>query len=416
MRLNPAIFLLFFVFSVSAETQDSLFERALDAESAGDIPATIELLEQASAYKGSYDAEIRNILNSYYDALGVDTVSSGLDKNFMAKLEGGGYDYDEYGDTAGASELSAEAYLLLGGGVVYSTKSGLEHSITASLATDFFFREKETVFDTSRWAFTPELEYTLQGSWFAVGTDVDFYVSERDGFVPSLSLFGERDFYQNESGTNRSGFYSAIYASHSGRARVQLSLYFERHPERGFWFYTGIGGRLERDTVVNVYFDNGGNEIVDTASYAVADSGSGWEYGSIADMNRQKYYTGKPSSLGPELRLFAGYKFSDAWSVTFRGTLFEGFALRSDSWIAPAEDSTALDENGQPLIVNRTYTRKSLLGYGSFRGEWKYKHFSAYAALEAHFLRYQSLPKDHPELTSYASVWKGVRLGTSIRF
>lgn len=413
MRFNPVIFLFLLAITVSAETQDSLFERALDAESSGDVTATIDLLERAAACKGPYDAEIHNILNSYYEALGVDTSSSGFDKNFVAKLEGGGYGYNEYGDTAGASELSAETYLLLGGGFTYRTESGLEHSVMVSLASDLFFREKETVFDTSRWAFTPELEYTLQGIWFAAGADVDFYVSERDGFVPAFSLFGERDFYQNGSGTVRSGFYSALYASTSGRARFQLSLYFERHPEHGFWFYTGLGGRFERDTVVDVYFEGYGS--AGYPSYAAEDS-SGWENGSGADTVRQLYYAGRPSSLGPELRLFGGYKFSDAWALSFRGSLYEGFALRKDSWLAPAGDSAAVDGNGQPLIEDRTYSRKSLLGYGSLRGEWKYKNFSAYASLEAHFLRYQSLPGDHPELTSYASIWKGIRLGTALRF
>ena len=63
-------FILFLVNGVFAHTvQDSLFEKALDAESAGDVVLTIALLEKANAYQGRYNEEIQEILDSYYEVL-----------------------------------------------------------------------------------------------------------------------------------------------------------------------------------------------------------------------------------------------------------------------------------------------------------------------------------------------------------
>ena len=93
--------------------QDSLFEKALDAESAGDVVQTIALLEQANSYQGKYNAEIREILDSYYEALqmkdsstrdsAVSFASEDSAKNrlnFLSRVEFIGIKYNEYGDSS----------------------------------------------------------------------------------------------------------------------------------------------------------------------------------------------------------------------------------------------------------------------------------------------------------------------------
>ena len=47
----------------ASAVQDSLFEKALDAESAGDVVKTIELLEKANSFSGNYNDEIQQILS-----------------------------------------------------------------------------------------------------------------------------------------------------------------------------------------------------------------------------------------------------------------------------------------------------------------------------------------------------------------
>ncbi|MFA6836780.1 MAG: hypothetical protein WCR04_10320, partial [Fibrobacteraceae bacterium] len=178
-----------------ADIQDSLFEKALDAESAGDVPSTIALLEEAYSYKGNYNAEIRKILNSYYDALQIKDSISPMSVDFLIRAEGVGIQYNEYGDSSGANEKSGETYLFFGADLGFHGTSGIARYLLVSFASDIFFREKETVFDTSRWAFTPSVEYTVQGERFLIVGNLDALISEKDGVVLSAAISGERDFY-----------------------------------------------------------------------------------------------------------------------------------------------------------------------------------------------------------------------------
>ena len=75
---------------VFADTvQDSLFEKALEAEDAGDAVQTIALLEMAREREGTHSEEIRQILSEYYDALGVSGTDFGEERrlHFFSKME-----------------------------------------------------------------------------------------------------------------------------------------------------------------------------------------------------------------------------------------------------------------------------------------------------------------------------------------
>jgi hypothetical protein len=387
-----AVFLCFFcISSVFAETQEALFERALDAESEGDVPKTIALLEEASTYEGPYRGEIEAILKEYYAALQItDEGQSEFSGNFLAKVEGSGFTYEEYGNSANVNENSGDSYALLGGEFDYHTSSGWTHFWFVSLSADVFFREKETVFDTSRWAFTPSLEYNLQGDWFVFGASVDFGVSERDGLLPAGTLFAERDVFQNKD--YRAGIYAFGYANVNGRARVQTDFYWNYRPSLGFWYNVSIGARLERDTIVNSYLPQE-NVTLEPQTTPL------------------RFYAGRPTKLGPELRLQTGYKFSKVWSVDLRSTLYYGLGLNEDSWLAPND----YQEFSEELDYN-TYQRKMLQGYWMLRGEWKGDVLGAYLSLGQHFIRYEDLPADHPEILFTTSILSEVRLGFSARF
>jgi len=391
MRALAVFLCIFCISSVFAETQETLFERALDAESEGDVPKTIALLEEAATHEGPYRGEIEAILKEYYAALQIkDESESGFSGNFLAKVEGSGFIYEEYGNAASVKENSADSYVLLGGEFDYHTPSGWTHFWFVSLSADVFFREKETVFDTSRWALTPSLEYSLQGDWFVFGASVDFGVSERDGLLPAGTLFAERDVFQNKD--YRAGIYAFGYANVNGRARVQTDFYWNYRPSLGFWYNVSIGARLERDTIVNSYLPQE-------------------DFTLEHQTTPLRFYAGRPTKLGPELLLQTGYKFSKVWSVDLRSTLYYGLGLNEDSWLAPNDS-----QEFNPNLDYNTYQRQMLQGYWMLRGEWKGDIMGAYLSLGQHFIRYENLPADHPEILFTTSILSEGRLGFSARF
>ena len=72
MRL-VAIVLLIFTSLLFAETQESVYYRAMKAEEAGDVSAALAAFEEAVQIPGPYTEEIREIIDSYYKALGPTT-------------------------------------------------------------------------------------------------------------------------------------------------------------------------------------------------------------------------------------------------------------------------------------------------------------------------------------------------------
>ena len=182
---------------VFADTvQDSLFEKALEAEDAGDAVQTIALLEMAREREGTHSEEIRQILSEYYDALGVSGTDFGEERrlHFFSKMELVGIYYKEFGDSLEASEFSGEGYLLLG--VEYRRRfGGLQHTWAIRGMSNLFWHEDETVFDTSRWVFLPMLEYSLQGVRFEVDAGAGVQFSDGNEAVFSGTFSGKFALY-----------------------------------------------------------------------------------------------------------------------------------------------------------------------------------------------------------------------------
>ena len=409
MRAGALLFCLFFVCPLFADIQDSLFEKALDAESAGDVPSTIALLEEAYSYKGNYNAEIRKILNSYYDALQIKDSISPMSVDFLIRAEGVGIQYNEYGDSSGANEKSGETYLFFGADLGFHGTSGIARYLLVSFASDIFFREKETVFDTSRWAFTPSVEYTVQGERFLIVGNLDALISEKDGVVLSAAISGERDFYYAKD--YRAGVSWFGYVNENKRVRLKSGLYWEYRPTRGFWTNISLGARFDGDTSVPAYF----SEIVRP------DSTGGEGFGDVphrdsaaapvADTLWQRYYLGRNVKLGPEARFQMGWHFSDMFSLDFLGGLFFPYSLYRDSW-RYFEDFG----EGDALWVTEYYRRQFLQGSVRLRADVRGDVFGVYLSVGSHFQRYFNLPENHPELTSHAYILNEVRLGVSLRF
>lgn len=404
--------------------QDSLFEKALDAESAGDVVQTIALLEQANTYQGKYNAEIREILDSYYEALQMKGSSAGdpaipaasedLAKNrlnFLSRAELVGIKYDEYGDSLGANEYSGEAYLQVG--AEYEIRSGaISHFILASFSTDLFMREDSTVFDTSRWAFTPSLEYTVQGERFVASLGGDVNISERDGAVFGVNLSAEKDFYASED--YRAGVSAFGYLNDNIRARAKLGGYWEYRPQYGFWTNLSLSGRFERDTSVSAYFwhytgfdDSWESREDDWSEDLFSEDTSAVTQDSV----QERYYLGRNVKIGPELRMQLGYRFNKMFSMDLLGYLFWSYNPFEDEWM------TFVDEvEGQAGWVTSTWNREILQGSARLRVNWRGEHFGTYLSVGTYFRRYLDLPSGHPEIYAYSYILGEIRLGATFRF
>ena len=406
----------------ASAVQDSLFEKALDAESAGDVVKTIELLEKANSFSGNYNDEIQQILSEYYTALGIvkeDENEKERNWHLLSRVEFVGLKYDEYGDSLGANEYSGEAYFQVG--AEYELHRGKYlHLFSLGFASDFFLRENETVFDTSRWAFTPSFEYTLEGEKFVLSVTADVTISEEEDAVVSGSLFLERDFYSTKNfraGTSDFGFVNG-----NGRMRLKVGGFAEYQPPRGFRSRVSLSGRFDRDTSVCAYFwyaappnENLGewNPFENPNENGFENlNGNAFENDSeiSQDSLRERYYFGRNLKLGPELNWRFGYRFDEHFSLDFFSQIFWAMNPLPDRW----KSFRANSENGE--IVESSWHRKQLLGSARLQGNFRGKFFGTYLSVGMSFRRFLGLPSDHPEFYSYAYRLGEIRLGATFRY
>ncbi len=381
--------------------QDSLFEKALDAESAGDVVATISYLEEAKTHEGRYTEEIREILDEYYEALQMQPGEkpNGIRVNFSVQTEAAALRYDEYGDSLGAHEYSGEGFLHFESELEIR-RGQISHILLAGISGNGFFREDSSVLDTSRWAFSPSLEYSVQGELFIASIAAGLDVSERDGAIFSLSASGERDLFGKENfrtGANGFGYWNA-----NGRTLARLGAYVEYRPQTGLWTNVSLAARFDGDTSVTAYFWH----------YFPAMTENFDEEGVFAeDSVKERYYLGKNLKLGPDLRLILGYKFNKAFSLDFWGDLFFSNSPRKDSW------TTFVDEaEGEARWENRTWNRKLLQGSARLKAHFRTGNIGTHLSIGTHFRRYFDLPQGHPEIFSYAYRLGEIRVGADFKF
>lgn len=411
---------IFFEMGLAYESpQDSLYEKALDAESAGNVADAILLFEKAASLPGRYGDEIREILSEYYKVLQIeksDVEGKKSPFSFWGNMEAVAGRYDEWGDTLGANEYLGEGFLQLG--AEYAISSGsLTHTFSLLFTAEGFLYESNTVFDTSRYELSPSVSYALSGNLFEASAEFGTLHSERYGTSVFGSVLGNRDFYR--SGNVRAGASGYGYLNSDARVRLVAGGYLSLRKNVGVNAELSFSGRFDGDTSVAAYFryvpreglengedsalyDSYGSETSE-AFYRDAFSVDVEVPEEFSDTVSERYYIGRRSKVGPELRALFGYRFAGGFSLDFRGSLFLSFGVKKDAW---------LGEFG----ARESFRRTMLQGFARLRAGYEWKHVAAYLSLEAYFYRYFGLPSGHPELSAYAATQEKVRSGVLFRF
>lgn len=379
-----------------ATPQDSLYEKALDAESDGDVATAIHLFEMANSFPGNYNAEIQEILAEYYDALQIERDSGGgTELSFWVNLEASGSRYDELENSRGVHEFFGEGVLRFGA-ELFIPQGALSHRVAFLFDAAAFSYEPNTAFDTNRVELSPSVEYSLLGKRFAVSLETGLLFSERDKGVFFAFFRGTRDFYRN--GDSRAGFRGDFYGNSLDRVRISAGGFFEIRRERGVSVELDLSGRFDGDTSVSAYF-----------TYPLENFENGepfpWDAdaGFLPDSVSERYYLGRRSKLGPEFCAFLEYRFSRLFALDFRGNLFFSYGPQKDRWLREAGRSAS-------------WNRLMLQGFFALRANLDWERFGTYFSVENYFYRYFQLPNDHPGIFSASALQEKVRLGGVFRF
>ncbi len=367
-----AIVLLLLTSLLFAETQESVYYRAMKAEEAGDVSAALAAFEQAVQIPGPYTEEIRGIIDEYYKALGTTTMET---KNpwslrFLGDIGFYGLHYNEYGGVEKVSENGGDLFFSLTPFMDYSAGDWI-HSFGLGFSGDWFVANDDMpVLDTNDWNISVGLEYSLVGKSLMVDVGADIKVVEGAYVSPNFYAWVERDFYRFEK--QRVG--AAVWGYYDPDGPLSFALYgsWHRTVPYGLNGSAYVGARFEADSAVDFvkFVETYKNTVEDPENEGNVEQwnsywgGSNPMYGnwqnpmqvcletygpecynwnigkidsmywaqrnalqnseSTADVSIPKYYA---KWFGPTLRSRVSYKFKRNITVEARLNLFYGFVL-----------------------------------------------------------------------------------------
>lgn len=330
----------------------------MKAEEAGDISLAVKAFEDAVALPGPYTDELKGILQSYYEALGIKGQSPEKPWSFRFLGDAGfsGLRYDEFSDGNGFNEYGGDAFLSLTPFLDYTLGNWL-HSFGLEVSGDWFLmNDNMPALDTSDWILSVGADYSLIGTSVMANVGINLNLAERED--PSLSFFGwgQKEFYRG--GKNRYG--AALWAYYKTNGPLSSALYasWNRSAANGWNGSLYVGGRFEADSVLDYkkYVSDYVDAVTESVNNAY-DSGLGlmdaygncWAtYGSacmeLTEEQVDSLYWEKlvgdatktvsvPSTrsyglwLGPVLRLKISYKFRTKITLEAKVNLFYGFVL-----------------------------------------------------------------------------------------
>jgi hypothetical protein len=245
-----AIVLLMFSSLLFAETQESVYYRAMKAEEAGDVSAALAAFEEAVEIPGPYTQEIREIINEYNKALGTTAVTkSPWSFRFLGDLGFYSLHYSEFGSVEDVSENGGDIFFSLMPSIDYSTGDWI-HSFGLGFSGDLFVSNEDMpALDTNDWDISLGLEYSLVGRSLMLDVGADIKVVEGGHVFPDFFAWVERDFYRFEK--QRIG--AAAWGFYDPDGPLSFALYgaWHRTEPYGFNGSVYVGARFEADSVVD---------------------------------------------------------------------------------------------------------------------------------------------------------------------
>lgn len=192
MKRIAVVLILLLSSVLLAETQEEVYYQALKAEEAGNVSGSLALFERAIDIGGEYTEEIREIVNEYYEALGISPDGSSL--SFRLEGDVGGYAlrYDDFSVSDSAAKYGGDAYLTLYGYLDWNVGDWI-HSFGLTFAFDRIFAEDVPVLDTCSWILVPGLEYSLVGNSLMLDVGAEYNIYDFERFNPSVYLWFEFD-------------------------------------------------------------------------------------------------------------------------------------------------------------------------------------------------------------------------------
>lgn len=245
-------FVLIFILAVAtfaAQTQEEIYMRALVAEKDGNIALALKTFEEAAKLAGPYTAEINEIINDYYNAIGEENNQNENEFSKWSFRFLGETSFYEllYNETKSSNEYGNDMFFSLSPFVDFSTANFM-HSFGLILEGDWFINNDDIpVLDTSDFNFTLGLEYSLISETIFLDVGVDFNFANETS--QSFYLWAQKDFWHK--GKKRLGAAAWAYYNTDGPLYFALYITLNKNKPYGFNWNTYIGARFEADSVVN---------------------------------------------------------------------------------------------------------------------------------------------------------------------
>ena len=337
-----------------AETQEEAYYRAMKLEEAGDIPAALEVFEDAAALPGEYTEEIQEIIREYKAALGksdgesADSTGSQSEENpweFHVAGELGFYGMHYKATGMDEGEIGGDLFLNVNPYVDYELGNWL-HTFSAYAQGDYYMNnDKMTMLDTNDASFVLGLEYTLFGKGLLLDLGYDFNI-EGEELSSDFYAWIEKDLYRFEK--QRLGVVGWAYYQTSGPMSYALYASWHRTVSEGLNGTVYVGAKLDGDSISLLH------------EKPVNDS--------LADVTTVEWLGAVAKWFGPVLRSRISYKFKNRITVEAKMNLSYGFAVGS---------------------TDSDYEKsKKFYGLWGATVSWKHWKMNYYLGLERSYTRY----------------------------
>jgi len=424
MRAFASTLVLLLASLLFAETQQQLYMQAMLAEEAGQVSESIDLFEQALAAGGEYSEEIREILEGYYDALGISKDSSSrLEYRFLANVGFYGLHYAEYGSNQDVSENGGDLFASVSGFIDYNVGDWI-HSFGAAFVSDWFVANDDMpVLDTNDWTLAPGIEYSLVGRRILLDVGIDFNITSEGDFNPAVYGWGEYDILHYEK--QRVG--AALWGYYRNEGPSSLGLYATWHRTESFGLNGSayLGVKYEADYLVDIlsYVEQFADECKQYNEWGVCTDPDydytkeftrNWEQ-CVADHGEELCRDSRNGLLESYMNAEEEYEVTKYWS----------------RWIGPAFNAkisyrfkNKIEVEGKmnlfyAFLIDGASAEYEQMGKFSatwgFMGSWNPNWLTLYFGIEQLYLDY-SLPSSLEEYLPDCSLLTSLKAGMKVDF